>query len=132
MLTRSLSSFPSGRQSLTILAVLFTLLAGFCWWHWSAFLARSLTTQITLHRYLVLHLLQINNGQYGGGLWLLFFTFIYGVLHAVGPGHGKFVVTTAQHPAGALIRRTARGAAGGLTVAGSKRYFVCLYSGGGL
>ena len=94
MLTRSLSSFPSGRQSLTILAVLFTLLAGFCWWHWSAFLAWNLTTQITLHRYLVLHLLQINNGQYGGGLWLLFFTFIYGVLHAVGPGHGKFVVTT--------------------------------------
>lgn len=94
MLTRTLSSFSSGRQSLAIFALLFALLAGFCWWHWSAFLAWSLTTQITLHRYLVLHLLQINNGQYGGGLWLLFFTFLYGVLHAVGPGHGKFVVTT--------------------------------------
>jgi len=70
------------------------LLAAFCWWHWSEFLAWSLATQITLHRYLVLHLLQINNGQYSGGLWLLFFTFIYGVLHTVGPGHGKFVITT--------------------------------------
>ena len=87
-------SFSSNRLRLGALATLFALLAAFCWWHWSEFLAWSLATQITLHRYLVLHLLQINNGQYSGGLWLLFFTFIYGVLHAVGPGHGKFVVTT--------------------------------------
>jgi ABC-type nickel/cobalt efflux system permease component RcnA len=84
----------AGRLRLGGIATLFALLAAFCWWHWSEFLAWSLATQITLHRSLVLHLLQINNGQYSGGLWLLFFTFIYGVLHAVGPGHGKFVVTT--------------------------------------
>ncbi|UQY46006.1 nickel/cobalt transporter [Mixta hanseatica] len=84
----------SGRQSLGIIATLLALLALLCWWNWSDFLAWSLATQITLHRYLVLHLLQINNGQYSGGLWLLLFTFLYGVLHAIGPGHGKFVVTT--------------------------------------
>ena len=87
-------TFLSGRQRLGGIIALLALLATFCWWHWSEFLAWSLKTQIMLHRYLVLHLLQINNGQYSGGLWLLFFTFIYGVLHAVGPGHGKFVVTT--------------------------------------
>uniref|UniRef100_UPI00390C96E4 nickel/cobalt transporter n=1 Tax=Escherichia coli TaxID=562 RepID=UPI00390C96E4 len=27
-------------------------------------------------------------------LWLLTGAFLYGVLHAVGPGHGKFIVTT--------------------------------------
>lgn len=83
-----------GRQRIGLIAMLLVLLTLFCWWNWNAFLAWSLATQITLHRYLVLHLLQINNGQYSGGLWLLFFTFLYGVLHAVGPGHGKFVVTT--------------------------------------
>lgn len=62
--------------------------------HWPAFLQWCLATQITLHRYLVMYLLQLNNHQYSGGLWLLVGSFIYGVLHAIGPGHGKFIVTT--------------------------------------
>lgn len=62
--------------------------------HWAAFLQWCLSTQITLHRYLVMYLLQLNNHQYSGGLWLLTGAFIYGVLHAIGPGHGKFIVTT--------------------------------------
>lgn len=41
-----------------------------------------------------MYLLQLNNHQYSGGFWLLIGAFIYGVLHAVGPGHGKFIVTT--------------------------------------
>lgn len=41
-----------------------------------------------------MYLLQLNNHQYRGGLWLLTGAFLYGVLHAVGPGHGKFIVTT--------------------------------------
>nr|WP_313377734.1 nickel transporter [Pantoea sp. CTOTU50773] len=68
------------------LAVLFS--------QWTAFLAGTLQTQIQLHRLLVTHLLQINSGQYSAGLWLIGVTFIYGILHAVGPGHGKFIVTT--------------------------------------
>ncbi|MGD8204638.1 nickel/cobalt transporter [Pantoea sp. FN0305] len=91
MFGRSLSS---GKHALMVVVTPLVLLALYCWWNWDDFLAWSLATQITLHRYLVLHLLQINNGQYSGGLWLLLFTFLYGVLHAVGPGHGKFVVTT--------------------------------------
>ncbi len=62
--------------------------------HWGVFLQTCLNVQITLHRYLVMYLLQLNNHQYIGGIWLLIGAFFYGVLHAVGPGHGKFVVTT--------------------------------------
>ncbi len=62
--------------------------------HWSDFLQWCLATQITLHRYLVMYLLLLNNHQYSGGVWLLVGAFLYGVLHAIGPGHGKFIVTT--------------------------------------
>lgn len=41
-----------------------------------------------------MYLLQLNNHQYSGGLWLITGAFLYGVLHAIGPGHGKFIVTT--------------------------------------
>lgn len=72
-----------------LLAAAFTLHA-----HWGAFLQWCLAAQITLHRYLVMYLLQLNNHQYSGGLWLLTGAFFYGVLHAIGPGHGKFIVAT--------------------------------------
>lgn len=62
--------------------------------HWNGFIQWCLAAQIALHRYLVMYLLQLNNHQYSGGLWLLTGSFLYGVLHAVGPGHGKFIVTT--------------------------------------
>ncbi|NEM18882.1 nickel transporter, partial [Escherichia coli] len=71
------------------------LMAGFALHtHWNSFIQWCLAAQITLHRYLVMYLLQLNNHQYSGGLWLLTGAFLYGVLHAVGPGHGKFIVAT--------------------------------------
>lgn len=81
----------SGGMILLLLAALAIITASH---HWSAFIQWCLSMQITLHRYLVLYLLQINNAQYSGGIWLLTGSFIYGVLHAIGPGHGKFIVTT--------------------------------------
>ncbi|MBB1199172.1 nickel/cobalt transporter [Enterobacteriaceae bacterium 89] len=78
----------------TLLLVVLLALAFQLHSHWAAFLQWCLSTQITLHRYLVMYLLQLNNHQYSGGLWLLTGSFIYGVLHAIGPGHGKFIVTT--------------------------------------
>ncbi|AJZ89626.1 nickel transporter [Klebsiella michiganensis] len=78
-----------------LLALLLSVLAlVFISHHWSAFIQWCLSVQISLHRYLVFYLLQINNHQYSGGVWLLIGSFFYGVLHAIGPGHGKFIVTT--------------------------------------
>ncbi|WP_347291135.1 nickel/cobalt transporter [Kluyvera georgiana] len=79
----------AGSMLLLLLAGALTLHA-----HWNAFIQWCLATQITLHRYLVMYLLQLNNHEYSGGLWLLVGAFLYGVLHAIGPGHGKFIVTT--------------------------------------
>lgn len=79
----------AGLATLLLLAVAFSLHA-----HWRVFIQWCLATQITLHRYLVMYLLEIHNHQYSGGLWLLGGAFLYGVLHAIGPGHGKFIVTT--------------------------------------
>jgi hypothetical protein len=62
----------AGLMLLAILVAGFTLHS-----HWNAFIQWCLATQITLHRYLVMYLLQLNNHQYSGGLWLLtgaFFT----------------------------------------------------------
>ncbi|MCE0491300.1 nickel transporter [Pantoea sp. Mb-10] len=73
----------------------------------SAFLACALQVQIQLHRLLVTHLLQLNSGQLAAGGWLAGVTFIYGILHAVGPGHGKFIVSswlsTHQPPRGIAL-----------------------------
>ena len=56
----------AGLMLLAILVAGFTLHS-----HWNAFIQWCLATQITLHRYLVMYLLQLNNHQYSGGLWLL-------------------------------------------------------------
>ena len=87
--TRDWRLLLAGLISLTLLWAGMTLHS-----HWGAFLQWCLATQITLHRYLVMYLLQLNNHQYSGGAWLLIGAFLYGVLHAIGPGHGKFIVTT--------------------------------------
>lgn len=63
-------------------------------YYWQDFVQFCFSLQVTLHRYLVLYLLQQNSNQLNGGLMLIAGSFIYGVLHAVGPGHGKFVITT--------------------------------------
>ncbi|CCJ76909.1 nickel/cobalt transporter [Cronobacter muytjensii] len=77
-----------------LLLTLCALGAAFLLWsHWGAFLQWAFSLQIALHRYLVLYLLQLNNHQYTGGIWLISGAFIYGVLHAIGPGHGKFIVS---------------------------------------
>ena len=74
----------------TFLTVILCMLA----YHWQDFVQFCFSLQVTLHRYLVLYLLQQNSHQLNGGLMLMAGSFIYGVLHAVGPGHGKFVITT--------------------------------------
>ena len=37
---------------------------------------------------------QIQNNSIKAGITLIFASFVYGVLHALGPGHGKFIIAS--------------------------------------
>ncbi|RAU37335.1 nickel/cobalt transporter [Enterobacter sp. RIT418] len=83
---------------------LFMLLAagGLLWlWHaWPQVMMKSIVWQreVNLQMSGLLKAVAENPAKAGGSL--LAFSFIYGVLHALGPGHGKIVITTwlATHP----------------------------------
>lgn len=75
-------------------------LALLCWHYWPQLLLQSVIWQKQLHQQMTTLLQQAaaHPAQAGGAL--LGFSFIYGVLHAAGPGHGKVVIATflATHP----------------------------------
>ncbi|MEH0884130.1 nickel/cobalt transporter [Enterobacter sp. UNJFSC 003] len=83
---------------------LFMLLAvfGALWlWHaWPQVMMKSIIWQREINQQMsgLLKAVAENPAQAGGSL--LAFSFVYGVLHALGPGHGKIVITTwlATHP----------------------------------
>ena len=90
----SKSRFSPGVLSNMAIGVALLLMVLVAWEYWSDFVLMCINMQIYMHRYLVLYLLQIRSGEFSGGLFLVISGFIYGFLHAVGPGHGKFVITT--------------------------------------
>lgn len=69
--------------------------------HWPQIMMQSVEWQRQLHQRLaqLIQQVQLSPRQYGGSL--LLFSLTYGILHAVGPGHGKMVITTylSTHPA---------------------------------
>ncbi|WP_413727854.1 nickel/cobalt transporter [Sodalis sp. RH19] len=69
--------------------------------HWANIMTLSIEWQRQLHQQLAQLMQQVQRdpGRYGGAL--LLFSLTYGILHAVGPGHGKVVITTylSTHPA---------------------------------
>ena len=79
------------------------LLAGgtLIWLNWSQILLQSVLWQKDLHRQMTQLLQQVAERPQQAGLTLVLFSLLYGVLHALGPGHGKVVITTflATHPA---------------------------------
>lgn len=84
------------------LFVLLTLTAGFWLWHaWPLVIRQSVGWQREFNQQMSFLIKGVadNPGKAGGSLLLV--SFIYGVLHALGPGHGKVVITTwlATHPA---------------------------------
>ena len=84
------------------LFILLAASAGFWLWRaWPEVLLQSAVWQRALNLELSRLLKAVADNPSAAGLSLLAFSFIYGVLHALGPGHGKIVITTwlATHPA---------------------------------
>ena len=61
---------------------------------WSGLLIEIQSSQRALHRELAETLSAIQRDGATAALWLVALSFVYGVLHAAGPGHGKVVITT--------------------------------------
>ncbi|MGL5969930.1 MAG: nickel/cobalt transporter [Kluyvera sp.] len=70
------------------------------WQFWPQVMIKSVIWQREVNQQMsgLLQAVAENPGQAGGAL--LLFSFVYGVLHALGPGHGKVVIATwlATHP----------------------------------
>ena len=93
---------PRWRQ-LWPLALFLLLAAGAGFWLWRAWpqvLLQSAVWQRALTARMSRLLQAVAENPAAAGLSLLGFSFAYGVLHALGPGHGKVVITTwlATHP----------------------------------
>lgn len=70
------------------------------WQHWPQILLQSILWQKSLHQQMTGLLQQVASDPHQAGLALMGFSLLYGVLHALGPGHGKVVIATflATHP----------------------------------
>ncbi len=83
------------------LLALVTLGIGLLLWQaWPQVMMKSALWQRDVNQQLSALLKAVARSPAGAGASLMTFSFIYGVLHALGPGHGKIVITTwlATHP----------------------------------
>ncbi|MFS7247634.1 nickel/cobalt transporter [Rahnella inusitata] len=99
----STSSKTISWRDLWPLAVFLILLAaggGLLMHYWPRILLSSIMWQRDLHQELAGLLRQVKENPMRAGMTLAGFSLIYGVVHAIGPGHGKIVITTylATHP----------------------------------
>lgn len=100
----SVMSTPGGVSRLWPLWLLAALLltgGTLLWLNWPQILLQSVLCQKDLHQQMTQLLQQVAEQPQQAGLSLVLFSLLYGVLHALGPGHGKVVITTflATHPA---------------------------------
>lgn len=90
------------RQWWPLILFLLLALAGGCWlWQaWPQVMRESIGWQREFNQQLSTLLKAVAENPTKAGSSLLLVSFVYGVLHALGPGHGKVVITTwlATHP----------------------------------
>lgn len=85
---------------LAVFLLLLAVGAAALWQYWPRILLNSIIWQRELHQELAGLLQQVKANPQKAGLTLMGFSLIYGIVHAIGPGHGKIVITTylATHP----------------------------------
>ncbi|CCJ85681.1 putative membrane protein [Cronobacter dublinensis 582] len=85
---------------LALFAVLALAGGVWLWLAWPQVLMKSAVWQRDINREMSALLQQVAQNPTRAGSSLLLFSFVYGVLHALGPGHGKVVIATwlATHP----------------------------------
>lgn len=103
----NLGTSPLGRRHWAVslwplLLLLLALAAGaqLVWHYWPQIMLQSVAWQKTLNQQLAALLQQVKADPQRAGITLMLFSLSYGVLHALGPGHGKVVISTylATHP----------------------------------
>ncbi|WP_127960214.1 nickel/cobalt transporter [Serratia microhaemolytica] len=84
-----------------VLFLILLLVGGIAiWYYWPQLLMQSTAWQKSLQQEMAVLLQQVKAAPQQAGLTLLLFSLGYGVLHALGPGHGKIVISAylATHP----------------------------------
>lgn len=93
-----------------ILVGLLTGLAGLVYWatlNWSSWMIYITSQQKALHGKLSEHMANVASEPSVYGVALITISFLYGVFHAVGPGHGKAVIMTYVGTQGATVKKGA-------------------------
>ena len=85
---------------LVLLAIAMVVGGVWLWQAWPQVMLKSIVWQREVNQQMSTLLKAVAENPARAGGSLLIFSFVYGVLHALGPGHGKIVITTwlATHP----------------------------------
>ena len=92
---------PSSNKTKALLSFSLFLIAGYLLWQsWPTIMLQSIKWQRIINEELSNLLYEAKANQLTSAIYLLLLSLIYGILHSLGPGHGKLIVTTflATHP----------------------------------
>ncbi|ERM61038.1 nickel/cobalt transporter [Vibrio cyclitrophicus] len=95
------NQFKANHALIGIGALLFVAVGAYQLWSmWPSLVITSIQWQREVNSELADLLYQAKSNPWGAGCYLIGFSFIYGMLHSLGPGHGKVIVSTylATHP----------------------------------
>ncbi len=88
------------KYSLFIFSVFFVISGYFLWQNWPSILLQAIQWQKQISTELNALLYDAQENPWSAGVPLIGLSFLYGLLHSLGPGHGKLIVSTyiATHP----------------------------------